>query len=106
MKEKELRKHLNCSNCRKPIGHTGLPFFWTATINRYGIDMRAVKAQDGLSAFLGNAYLAQVMGPDQDMAKKVADEITITLCEDCAIKRVVFAELAFDNGSEEEDDDE
>jgi hypothetical protein len=39
MKEEELRKHTNCSICERRILHTGLPFFWTLTINQYGVDM-------------------------------------------------------------------
>jgi hypothetical protein len=85
MKENELRKHATCSRCGNKIGHTGLPLFWTLKVDRYGIDMDAVQRQSGLSMFLGNAALAGVMGPDEDMAKKMIDTQYITLCEDCAV---------------------
>lgn len=94
MKEAELRKYATCAKCGKKVGHTGLPFFWTITLNRYGVDMRAVQAQDGLGAFLGNSYLAQVMGPNQDLAKPVMDTVSVALCEDCACDRVNIAALA------------
>jgi hypothetical protein len=66
MKEKELREAATCIICGKPFGHTGLPLFWRVTIQRFGVDMGAVKRQTGLTMMLGgNALLASVMGPDE-----------------------------------------
>jgi len=62
VKENELRKHLKCSCCDKPIAHTGLPIFWKVTVERHGIDTTAVARQQGLSVFLGSPQLANVMG--------------------------------------------
>jgi len=84
MKEKELRDHAKCSRCGKGIGHTGLPFFWTVRAVRYGIDAGALRRQAGLEMMLGSPALAQVMGPDEDMAQPVMDR-SITLCEECAL---------------------
>lgn len=84
MKENELRKHLTCSACRKKIMHTGVPLFWTVTVNRYGIRADRVKRQDGLAAFMGSTVLANIMGTDEDMAEPVMDTVTLTLCEACA----------------------
>jgi hypothetical protein len=84
MKELELREHAICSKCKKPIGHTGLPLFWTAEFKRHGIKMDVVKRQDGLTAMLGgNAVLAQIMGADEEMTQLMCGK-NITLCEDCA----------------------
>lgn len=86
VKENELRKHANCSVCGNPIGHSGLPLFWTAKIKRHGILMKAVRRQDGLAAFFGgNSGLAQVMGPDEEMTEILMD-VELTLCENCAMK--------------------
>ena len=88
MKETDLRQHADCSLCKRPIGHTGLPLFWTLTIERWGIDLRAVRRQDGLAAFLGgHSGLAAVMGPDDDLAQPVMEPIKLTLCESCALER-------------------
>ena len=85
MKERELRKHATCSVCGKPIGHTGLPLFWTVRVRRWGIDMKAVNRQSGLTAMLGgSAGLAQAMGTDEDMASELMD-VEITMCESCAM---------------------
>ena len=38
MKEAELRRYATCSLCGQKIGHTGLPLFWTVTIERFGVE--------------------------------------------------------------------
>ena len=46
--------------------------------------MDAVRRQSGLAEMLGgNGLLAQVMGPNEDMADKIS-ETEITVCEKCA----------------------
>lgn len=96
MKETELRKHAICDNCKKPIGHTQLPLFWTVTIDRWGIDLQAMRRQSGLSMLLGSTNLAQVMGADEDMATRILGPVELTLCEECALGDVNLAVLAFD----------
>jgi len=91
MKEAELRKHSTCSLCRKPIGHTGLALFWRVTVERFGVDLRAVKRQDGLAAYMGSSALAAAMGTDEDMAVPVMDPVTLTACEVCAMGSVNLA---------------
>lgn len=85
LKEDELRALAICSNCRQPIGHAG-PMFWKLTAEQYGVDLNAVKRQDGLGAFLGgHALLARVMGPNEDMAKRITGPITLSICHQCAM---------------------
>ena len=91
MKEKELREHAICSRCKKPIGHTGLPLFWTLRVERFGIKSQAIHRQDGLAAFLGNSALASVMGPDEDLAESILDPVELTLCEECALGSINIA---------------
>ncbi len=85
MKELELRQHADCTGCGKKIGHTGLPLFWRVTVERFGIDMQAVKKQSALAEWMGNATLARAMGTDDDMATPVMAPVTITLCEQCSV---------------------
>jgi len=88
MKESALRAAADCAICRQPFGHTGLPLFWRVSIVRYGVDLSAMRRQDGLTAMLGgHARLAQVMGANDDLAKPVGDAVTITVCEDCGTDR-------------------
>ncbi len=84
MKQAELRNHTTCNKCRKPVGHTRLPLFWRVTIERFGIDLSAVRRQDGLSALIGSSVIAAAMGPDEDLAVPVMDKLTLTICEECA----------------------
>lgn len=94
MKETELRKHASCTVCKKLIGHTGLPLFWTVRLERHGIEMAAIQQQDGLVALMGgSSRLAQVMGTDAEMTTTLMD-VTITLCEHCALLDVPVMELA------------
>lgn len=102
MKEAELRKHATCSRCREKVLHTGLPLFWRVTVERFGVDIAAAKRQDGLGRFLGSSVLAEVMGPNQDMATLLMGPVTLTLCETCAMDN---SSVAFDalNKAERED---
>lgn len=94
MKEAELRKHATCDLCYRKIGETGLPLFWRVTIERFGLDMRAIEAQTGLAMMMGSAFLAGVMGPNQDVAKPVMDPAVIPVCETCCTKMTCVAALA------------
>lgn len=93
MKEKELREHAICSLCRKLIGHTGLPSFWTATIARHGIIMGAIRRQDGLAVMLDSPRLAQMMGSDPEMTETFLGPITLTICEACAAADITFYQV-------------
>lgn len=98
MKEAELRAHAKCSLCRGPILQTRLPLFYRFTIDRFGIDLRAVARQTGLAVMLGGrGDLAHAMGPNEDMAKPMIDTVVLTVCETCAmgddVMRVTAAAL-------------
>jgi hypothetical protein len=45
-----------------------------------------------------------VLGENEDMAEKVMDTVTLTLCENCANKPVIIP-MHCDNGSEENNAD-
>lgn len=94
MKEAELRKHARYNLCHRLIGESGLPLFWRVTIERFGLDLRAIEAQQGLAMMMGNAFLAGVMGPDRDMAKPVMDAAVITVCETCCTKSTCVAAMS------------
>jgi hypothetical protein len=91
MKEKELREHAICSCCKKPIGHTKIPLFWTSTIVRHGVKFDALRRNAGLAMAMGSPELAQIMGPDEDMTEELI-HADITLCETCAMPLLVLIE--------------
>lgn len=86
MKERELRQHATCSLCGNKILAAGLPLFWRVTVERFGVDLRALERQHGRAMmFNGNATLAYHMGPDNDMAKPLMQPVVLTVCEPCAL---------------------
>jgi len=106
MKEEELRKIAKCAMCGKGIGHTKLPLFWRVRIERYGLKMDALQRQQGLEMFLGgHVTLAQVMGPNEDMAEKISG-VEITLCETCASGKQTVVAILAEMGSEDDDEKE
>lgn len=99
MKRTELLTHAKCDLCHQPIGHTGVPLFWKVTIERFGVDLKAVNRQDALGAFLSSQVLGDVMGPGEDLAKPMMDKPAVaTVCETCGTKDTMVAMLA-DAGS-------
>lgn len=98
MKEQELRKVITCSLCGKKAPECGVPLFYRVRIERWGIDLGAVRRQSGLELMFGGTAgaavaLAQAMGPDEDMAKPVMDPVTITVCETCSHERHLLGVL-------------
>lgn len=86
MKEKELRAVSTCKLCGNKIGKDQLPMFNRVRIQRYILDMAAVQRQQGLGMMIGGG-LAQVMGPDEELAK-MASETEFTVCNSCAGKKL------------------
>lgn len=85
MKEKELRDMSVCGICKKKIGASGVPMFFRVTIEQYVLDVRAVQRQNALGIMIG-APLAQVMGPDEDLAKKTHG-VKIPVCFKCGTEK-------------------
>lgn len=83
-----------CAKCGKGVMHTGLPLFWRVTIERYGIDVKAVQRTVGLEMMLGSVALANVMGTNETLAKPVMDDVILILCENCAMEDYPIAALA------------
>jgi len=84
MKQKELRQVAECARCKKAFGAAGMPFFYRVTVQAYKVDVAAIQRQDGLSASMGgHNLLADVMGPNQDMATPADVAEPQTICFTC-----------------------
>lgn len=95
MKEKELRQFAVCGLCNRKIGATGLPLFYRVTVERFGIDLKAIQRQQGLTMMLGgHAEIAAAMGPDEELALPLMEPVRFAVCEDCSTKQHCVAELA------------
>ena len=102
MKEKELRERAECGICDRKIMKSASPLFYVVSIQRFGVEMRAVHRQAGLEQFLGGSVaIAQAMGPDEDMATELTDKKELTVCEGCAGKPIEVHRLSeIANGEE------
>lgn len=107
MKERELAKHTTCKLCNRLITAGGLPLFWCVTVERHGLDARAMRRQAGLGMVLGNAALASIMGPDEDLTQTLLEPVKLIVCESCMVgDSALFgprlAQAAFDADKERE----
>ena len=102
MKEKELRTHATCNLCGNKVMATGLPLFWTLTIERWGIDANAMRRAAGLEMMIGNVAIAKIMGPDEDMAKPMMEPVKVTVCEDCCTGKMTSVAMMAECGKEQE----
>lgn len=95
MKEKELRELCTCAICNRKIGETKNPCFFKVTLERHMLNLRAIQRQQGLAMMLGgNAAIAAVMGPDDEMTDVVYPAKTIMVCDGCATKDIMLWQLA------------
>jgi hypothetical protein len=81
LKEKDLRALGACICC----GQIGMPIFNVVTIERHGLDVKAIHRQAGLEMMLGgNVALAQTMGPNEDFTVPLSDSIRVMVCNACS----------------------
>ncbi len=100
MKEEELRAVSTCGICTEKIGKSAMPMFFRVRIDRYALDGAAMQRQQGLGLQIGG-QLAQVMGPDEDLAKKIHTN-ELTVCMNCACgKQISIVELEEDKSEDE-----
>lgn len=92
LKERELRAAVTCAACGRKLGATGTPLFWRLRIERFGLNAQALRRQHGLGLQIGGA-LAQIMGPDEDLAIPVMSPVEVTVCEPCGTDQVIVAML-------------
>ncbi len=107
VKQDELAKVMYCGVCGKVVNHDGMPLFYRVRVQRYGLDVNALKRQQGLTMMMsGHHALARIMGPDEDMATRMSDH-EVTVCESCSHDTTMMGVLAAawkdedENGGEE-----
>ena len=81
LKQKDLT---GCVICGKGVAHDQNILFYRVRIERYGLDVRAVQRAVGLELVMGGSPLAQVMGPDEDLAIRIASYDGL-VCQPCAL---------------------
>lgn len=67
--------------------HAGMPLFLRISVDRLGIDAGAVRRAHGLEQMMaGNAMLANIMGPNETLAKVIDGNHDMLICSECADK--------------------
>ena len=84
MKHKDFK---SCHLCRKGVMHAGHPLFLQISVDRLGVDWNAVRRTHGIELMMsGNALLANIMGPNKDIAKVIDGNHDLLICMECAGK--------------------
>lgn len=84
MKHKDFKP---CCICNKGVMNQGIPIFLRITVERFGVDRAAVDRAHGMELMMGgNALLANIMGPDENLAKKIDGEKDLLICHGCSSK--------------------
>jgi hypothetical protein len=74
-----------CHLCGKGVMHAGHPLFLRISIDRMGVNRKAVEQAHGLELMMGgNALLANVMGPNEDLATVIDGKHDMLVCSTCA----------------------
>jgi hypothetical protein len=65
--------------------HAGHPLFLRISVDRLGIDSKAVQRAHGMELMMGgNVLLANIMGLDEDLAKVIDGRHDMLICIQCA----------------------
>jgi hypothetical protein len=101
IKQTKIRK---CVLCGKGVAHSGHPLFFRISVERCGLNRDAIIRQSGLEQMLGgHAKLANVMGPDEDMAQVIDFQRNLWVCVPCSNEPQLL--YAFMDGYHEEGDE-
>lgn len=90
MKQRDFKK---CSLCKEGVMKNGGITFYKITMERFIVDLGAIKRQAGLEMTMGSGQLAAAMGPDEDLANIIDEKSDVFVCEDCAIDAGCLAEV-------------
>lgn len=80
VKRDEIQK---CTGCDRGVMHSNQITFERVTLERFLVMTDAVRRQHGLELMIGSPAIAAVLGPDEDLAKRVGDADQVWLCDQC-----------------------
>lgn len=84
MKQNEFKP---CASCGEGIMHAADITFFKLNVQYMIVDIDAVKRQHGLEMMMGGASpIAQVLGPNEDIAVPAGDPEEILICLQCSLK--------------------
>ena len=79
-----------CALCGKGMMHAGHILFCRVSIERFGVHADRVKRAHGLELMMGSPALANIMGPDEDLAKVIDSQQDLLVCGSCLEANPVF----------------
>ena len=93
-----------CCHCGLGLAHTGLPFFYRVTIERFALNADACRRADGMERYFGNVELAKVFSTGEPLGKRFDLGVDLLLCEKCSMDShlcfAVLLEKAAGDGAE------
>lgn len=75
----------NCVGCGKGVCHGNQIAVYRIEVTQYIADVNAINRQSGLEQFLGNPFLAHVMGPNEELLRGVQQSAGL-FCQDCFLR--------------------
>lgn len=73
-----------CLLCKKGIGHNDDTRFHRLSLESFQMDMAAVTRAQGMEMQMGgHVALANIMGPDEDLAKSLGASKRFIVCDTC-----------------------
>ena len=91
VKREDIEK---CVLCNKGVMHSGDILFYMVKIIRFGVDIKAVQRQHGFDELMpGSPVLANVMGPNEDIAVPIGEPDEALVCDKCAMETMPLAAL-------------
>lgn len=86
LKRKDIE---GCTACGRGVAHNNNITFYRLTLERFALDPNAVNERHGMELMMGGgvpgAMFAEVLGPNQDLAKRFAGPMVMLICEPCAL---------------------
>lgn len=101
VKQSEIQK---CRLCKKGVAHSNQLLSTRLRVTRLCVDPDAIRQQHGLEMVLGgNGVIAMALGTDREMLKPLGEEVTVMICDVCAMD-MTLAEL-WELANEEKSDE-
>jgi len=83
LKQSDLKP---CLGCGHGVMHDQTPIFYRVTLETHCADLGAMQRQHGMEMMMGKAApLASILGPNEDMTKRVGAVTEGLLCGKCAL---------------------
>jgi hypothetical protein len=67
------------------IEASGLPLFYVVTVERFGVDLDALRRLFALTDIVGSPAVASVFSPDREFARPMMEATKLTVCEVCSL---------------------